>query len=88
MFFRSLFEELYSVMDNPLRVSNYKKQFRKIKMAGFDFANGIRITNIPEFERSNLSSKSSVYEVVKNKILVPLSKFKNNEDARCIQVLV
>ena len=72
-------------MDNPLRVSKYKQQFSKPKMAGFDFTNSVRITDIPEFERSNPSSTFSVYEVAE--INSSLSNFKINVDARSIQLL-
>ena len=74
-------------MDNPLRVSNYKQQFSKIKMARFDVTNGMRITDIPEIERPNPSLKISVYELAREIFLVPLSNFENNVDVRRIQVL-
>ena len=85
-FIWSILAHMFPILNNPQRVSNYKKYFDKLSIKGFDFDNGFKCSDVKRFEKlNNLSIK--IFELnfyLDNKIwkhkLIPLEISDNNSD--------
>ena len=75
---------IFPTLNNPQRVSNYKKYFDELNIEGFDFTNGFKCSDVHKFEKLNNLS-INIFELnfyLDNKIwkhkLIPLEISENN----------
>ena len=86
-FIWSILAYIYPSYSNPQRVSNYKHHFDNLKIQGFDFTNGFKVSDVKKFEKLNNLS-INIFElkfyqddnkIWKNK-LIPLEISENNSE--------
>ena len=93
-FIWSILAHIFPVLDNPQRVSNYKKYFDKLNIQGFDFTNGFIVSDVKKFEKLN-NLKINIFELSfyqEDKIwkhkLIPLEISENKSGDYEIDLLI
>ena len=82
----SILAIIYPIDKDSQRVSNYKLYRNELNFTNIDFTNGMRIVDIPRFEKLNPTLAINVFEYSTQEDndykLVPLYISKNNENRR------
>ena len=91
-FLWSILAAIHPVNKDPQRVSKYKPYQNELNINDIDFTNGMRIIDIPKFEKLNNHLSINVFEYSKEEDneyqLVPLYISKNIENRRIIDLIL
>ena len=91
-FLWSLLANIHPVDRNPQRASKYEPYQNELNIDNIDFTNGMRIIDIPRFERLNPTLSIIVFAYSKEEDndykLVPLYISKHNKNRRIIDLIL
>ena len=54
---------MFPVLNNPQRVSNYKKYFNQLNIQGFDFTNGFKCSDVKNFLKKINNLSINIFEL-------------------------